>query len=346
MSTDNFSNLTSEAVADRTATADRDVLLSVSDLKMHFPVRRGLLRRTVGHVRAVDGVDFSVRAGETLGLVGESGCGKSTTGRALVRLLEPSGGTVTFEGRDITHMSQGDLRPLRHDIQMVFQDPQSSLNPRRTVASIVAAPLRHARGLGRRPARERALAMLERVGLGSEAADRKPGEFSGGQRQRIGIARALAPRPRFVVADEPVSALDVSIQAQVVNLLADLAEEENLTVLFISHDLGVVRHVADRVALMYLGQIIEVAPRDDFFGGPAHPYGEALLSAVPTVAESRGRERIVLSGDLPDPADPPSGCLFQTRCPDVVGHCREVVPELRAIAPGRTVRCHFPKGFQ
>jgi oligopeptide/dipeptide ABC transporter ATP-binding protein len=231
-------------------------------------------------------------------------------------------------------------------MQMVFQDPFSSLNPRRTVASIVAGPLRHARGLGRRPARERTLAMLDRVGLGAEAAERKPGEFSGGQRQRIGIARALATRPRFVVADEPVSALDVSVQAQVVNLLADLAEEEDLTVLFISHDLGVVRHVADRVALMYLGQIIEVAPRDDFFRGPAHPYGEVLLSAVPTVAGRRGRERIVLGGDLPDPANPPSGCLFQTRCPHVVDHCRKVAPELREIAPGRTVRCHFPKGFQ
>ena len=297
-------------------------------------------------VRAVRDVDLEIYQGETLALVGESGCGKSSLGRALLRIEPAASGELRFLGRDIGRLRGAKLRHARADMQLVFQDPFSSLNPRRTVASIVAAPLRHARGLGRRPARERALAMLERVGLGSEAADRKPGEFSGGQRQRIGIARALAPRPRFVVADEPVSALDVSIQAQVVNLLADLAEEENLTVLFISHDLGVVRHVADRVALMYLGQIIEVAPRDDFFGGPAHPYGEALLSAVPTVAESRGRERIVLSGDLPDPADPPSGCLFQTRCPDVVGHCREVVPELRTIAPGRTVRCHFPKGFQ
>ena len=297
-------------------------------------------------VRAVRDVDLEIYEGETLALVGESGCGKSSLGRALLRIEPAASAELCFLGRDTGRLRGAELRRARADMQMVFQDPFSSLNPRRTVASIVAAPLRHARGLGRRPARERALAMLERVGLGSEAADRKPGEFSGGQRQRIGIARALAPRPRFVVADEPVSALDVSIQAQVVNLLADLAEEENLTVLFISHDLGVVRHVADRVALMYLGQIIEVAPRDDFFGGPAHPYGEALLSAVPTVAESRGRERIVLSGDLPDPADPPSGCLFQTRCPDVVGHCREVVPELRAIAPGRTVRCHFPKGFQ
>ena len=297
-------------------------------------------------VRAVRDVDLEIYQGETLALVGESGCGKSSLGRALLRIEPAASGELRFLGRDIGRLRGAKLRHARADMQLVFQDPFSSLNPRRTVASIVAAPLRHVRGLGRRPARERALAMLERVGLGAEAADRKPGEFSGGQRQRIGIARALAPRPRFVVADEPVSALDVSIQAQVVNLLAELAEEEDLTVLFISHDLGVVRHVADRVALMYLGQIIEVAPRDDFFGGPAHPYGEALLSAVPTVAESRGRERTVLSGDLPDPASPPSGCLFQTRCPDVVGHCREVAPELRAIAPGRTVRCHFPKGFQ
>jgi oligopeptide transport system ATP-binding protein len=297
-------------------------------------------------VRAVRDVDLEIYQGETLALVGESGCGKSSLGRALLRIEPAASGELRFLGRDISRLHGAELRRVRADMQMVFQDPFSSLNPRRTVAGIVADPLRHARGLGRRPARERALAVLERVGLGAEAADRKPGEFSGGQRQRIGIARALAPRPRFVVADEPVSALDVSIQAQVVNLLADLAEEEELTVLFISHDLGVVRHVADRVALMYLGQIIEAAPRDGFFGAPAHPYGEALLSAVPTVAGGRGRERIVLNGDPPDPANPPSGCLFHTRCPDVVDHCRKVAPELRQIAPDRTVRCHFPKGFQ
>ncbi len=297
-------------------------------------------------VRAVRDVDLEIYQGETLALVGESGCGKSSLGRALLRIEPAASGELRFLGRDIGALRGAQLRRARADMQMIFQDPFSSLNPRRTVASIVDAPLRHSRGLGRRAARERALAMLERVGLGAEAADRKPGEFSGGQRQRIGIARALAPRPRFVVADEPVSALDVSIQAQVVNLLADLAEEEDLTVLFISHDLGVVRHVADRVALMYLGQIIEVAPRDDFFRGPAHPYGEALLSAVPTVTDSPGRERIVLGGDLPDPARPPAGCLFQTRCPHAVGQCRTDPPALREVAPGRTVRCHFPKGFQ
>jgi peptide/nickel transport system ATP-binding protein/oligopeptide transport system ATP-binding protein len=297
-------------------------------------------------VRAVRDVDLEIYQGETLALVGESGCGKSSLGRALLRIEPAAAGELRFLGRDIGRLRGAELRRARADMQMVFQDPFSSLNPRRTVAGIVASPLRRARGLGRRDAREQALAALDRVGLGAEAADRKPNEFSGGQRQRIGIARALAPRPRFVVADEPVSALDVSIQAQVVNLLADLTEEEGLTVLFISHDLGVVRHVADRVALMYLGQIIEVAPRDDFFGGPAHPYGEALLSAVPVVEETRGRPRIVLGGDLPDPANPPSGCLFQTRCPHVVDHCRRVAPELRQIATGRTVRCHFPRGSQ
>jgi oligopeptide transport system ATP-binding protein len=297
-------------------------------------------------VRAVRDVDLEIYQGETLALVGESGCGKSSLGRALLRIEPAARGELRFLGRDIGQLRGAELRHARADMQMIFQDPFSSLNPRRTVASIVAAPLRHSRGLGRLGARERALAVLERVGLGAEAADRKPGEFSGGQRQRIGIARALAPRPRFVVADEPVSALDVSIQAQVVNLLADLAEEEGLTVLFISHDLGVVRHVADRVALMYLGQIVEVAPRDGFFAAPAHPYGEALLSAVPTVEGNRGRERILLSGDLPDPANPPGGCLFQTRCPHVVDQCRRVAPELREIAPGRAVRCHFPRGSQ
>jgi oligopeptide transport system ATP-binding protein len=297
-------------------------------------------------VLAVRDVDLEIYPGETLALVGESGCGKSSLGRALLRIEPAASGELRFLGRDIGRLHGAELRRVRADMQMVFQDPFSSLNPRRTVAGIVADPLRHARGLSRGPARERAMALLDRVGLGAEAADRKPGEFSGGQRQRIGIARALAPRPRFVVADEPVSALDVSIQAQVVNLLADLAEEDGLTVLFISHDLGVVRHVADRVALMYLGQIIELAPTDGFFDGPAHPYGEALLSAVPTVADSGGRERIVLSGDPPDPANPPGGCLFHTRCRDVVDHCRKVAPELREIAPGRTVRCHFPKGFQ
>lgn len=299
-------------------------------------------RRTV---RAVRDVDLEIYEGETLALVGESGCGKSTLGRALLQLQQLTAGSVHYYGRDIAGTTGAALRRARADLQMVFQDPFSSLNPRRKVVDIVADPLRHGRGMATAEARARAVEMLTRVGLGEESAGRRPGEFSGGQRQRIGIARALAPSPSFVVADEPVSALDVSVQAQVVNLLAELAEEQHLTVLFISHDLGVVRHVADRVALMYLGEIIEVADRDSFFAGPAHPYGVALLSAVPVIEREPNRERIVLEGELPDPADPPPGCLFSTRCPIATDLCRTTKPELRELSPGRQVRCHFPKGI-
>ncbi|OLL99845.1 Oligopeptide transport ATP-binding protein OppF [Pseudonocardia sp. Ae406_Ps2] len=291
-------------------------------------------------VRAVAGVDLDILEGETLGLVGESGCGKSTLGRALLRAVDPSGGRIHYRGRDITDLTSTRMRPLRGDMQMVFQDPFGSLNPRRTVADIVAEPLLRARGMSRGAAHERVGELLERVGLGRAAGSRRPHEFSGGQRQRIGIARALAPSPRFVVADEPVSALDVSIQAQVINLLTGLTRDEGLTLLFISHDLGVVRHIADRIALMYLGQIIEVAPRGAFFSAPAHPYGEALLSAVPVL--ERTRERIVLSGELPDPAAPPSGCRFRTRCRHAVRRCADEEPALRPIGEGRSVRCHLP----
>ncbi len=291
-------------------------------------------------VHAVAGVDLDVLEGETLGLVGESGCGKSTLGRALLRAVDPAGGRIHYRGRDITDLTSTRMRPLRGDMQMVFQDPFGSLNPRRTVADIVAEPLLRARGMSRAEAGERVGDLLERVGLGRAAGSRRPHEFSGGQRQRIGIARALAPSPRFVVADEPVSALDVSIQAQVINLLTGLIRDEGLTLLFISHDLGVVRHIADRIALMYLGQIIEVAPRDAFFSTPAHPYGEALLSAVPVL--ERTRQRIVLSGELPDPADPPSGCRFRTRCRYAVERCAAEEPALRPVGDGRSVRCHLP----
>jgi peptide/nickel transport system ATP-binding protein/oligopeptide transport system ATP-binding protein len=300
------------------------------------------LRVEYAGVRAVRDVDLEVYEGETLGLVGESGCGKSTLGRAMLRVTEPSAGTIRFLGQDITRLRGTIFRQTRADLQMVFQDPFGSLNPRRTVGDIIAEPLRRARGADRASAERVVADLLDQVGLGREAAARRPHEFSGGQRQRIGIARALASSPRFVVADEPVSALDVSIQAQVINLLGDLARDRGLTMLFISHDLGVVRHIADRVAVMYLGQIIEVAERDPFFAGPAHPYGEALLSCVPTLSRHRERERIALRGELPDPADPPSGCLFHTRCRYAVDECRTTPPQLREVTPGRLVRCHLP----
>ncbi|MEJ3742882.1 oligopeptide/dipeptide ABC transporter ATP-binding protein [Actinomycetes bacterium KLBMP 9797] len=306
-------------------------LLEVSGLRVDF-----------GRTRAVRDVDLEIFEGETLGLVGESGCGKSTLGRTLVRAIDPTAGTIRYLGLDITRLSGTAFRRTRAELQMVFQDPFGSLNPRRRVADIVADPLRRARGASRAAAQVVVDELLERVGLGAEAGARRPHEFSGGQRQRIGIARALAPSPKFIVADEPVSALDVSIQAQVINLLADLIRDRGLTLLFISHDLGVVRHIADRIAVMYLGQIIEVAGRDAFFAGPAHPYSEALLSSVPTVDRSPRRERIELAGEPPDPAAPPSGCAFHTRCRYAVSSCHTDSPSLRPVADGRLVRCHLP----
>jgi oligopeptide/dipeptide ABC transporter ATP-binding protein len=311
-------------------------LLQIEGLRVEFNGDAG--RR----VRAVRDVDLEVYEGETLGLVGESGCGKSTLGRAMLRVTEPTAGTIRFLGLDITRLRGSIFRHTRADLQMVFQDPFGSLNPRRKVADIIAEPLLRARGADRATAARVVDELLDLVGLGPDAAGRRPHEFSGGQRQRIGIARALAPSPRFIVADEPVSALDVSIQAQIINLLSDLARDRGLTMLFISHDLGVVRHIADRVAVMYLGQIIEIADRDSFFAGPAHPYSEALLSSVPTLSRHRERERIVLEGELPDPADPPGGCLYHTRCRYAVDICRTTPPELREVQPGRMARCHLP----
>ncbi|ADI04551.1 oligopeptide/dipeptide ABC transporter, ATPase subunit [Streptomyces bingchenggensis BCW-1] len=311
-------------------------LIEVRGLRVEYPGRAG------GRVQALRDIDLDILQGETLGLVGESGCGKSTLGRALLRVIEPASGRIEFLGSDLTRLRGQQLRRMRAELQMVFQDPFGSLNPRRRIADIVAEPLLRARGATRAEAAEAVADLLDLVGLGAEAGGRRPHEFSGGQRQRIGIARALASSPRFVVADEAVSALDVSIQAQVLNLLSDLVRDRGLTMLFISHDLGVVRHIADRIAVMYLGQIIEIATRDDFFSGPAHPYSSALLSSVPVLRAGEPREQQVLEGELPDPANPPEGCLFRTRCPTAMDQCRTTRPDLHEISPGRRVRCHLP----
>ncbi len=318
-------------------------LVSVRNLKMHFPIYTGLLRRRTGAVKAVDGVSFDIFEGETLGLVGESGCGKSTCGRAVLRLYELTDGSVTIDGTDIASRSPEDLRRIRPTMQMVFQDPQASLNPRMTVQAIIQEPLDEHTTLSRAEKMEKVGALMDAVGLNRRFAGRYPHAFSGGQRQRIGIARALALNPKFIVCDEPIAALDVSIQAQVVNLLEDLQEEFGLTYLFISHDLSMVRHIADRVAVMYLGKIVELAGREALFADPLHPYTKALLSAVPEPDPSRTghTERIILEGDVPSPANPPQGCNFCTRCPEVMPVCREVEPDYQEVRPGRFVACHL-----
>ena len=317
-------------------------LLKVTDLRTHFPVRRGFLRRTVGHVRAVDGVDLHIEQGETLGLVGESGCGKSTLARTLLRLVEPTGGQIVFDGTDITTLRRSRMRRLRSQMQIIFQDPVGSLDPRLKVSEIVAEGLT-VHDKGNRAERERrVLEALERVGLAPETADRYPHEFSGGQRQRIGIARALVLAPRFVIADEPVSALDVSIQSQVLNLLVELKQDLGLTYLFVAHNLAVVGYISNRIAVMYLGKIVEVAPTADLFDNPLHPYTVALLSAIPEPVPGRTAQRIVLTGDVPSPLNPPSGCRFRTRCPIAREICAQAEPPLELKADGHLTACHFP----
>jgi oligopeptide transport system ATP-binding protein len=327
------------------ARANGEVLLSAEHVKKYFPVKKGVfIQHEAARVHAVDDVSFDVRRGETLGLVGESGCGKSTLGRCIVRLHELTDGRVVFEGRDISHLSRNDLRPLRRELQIIFQDPFASLNPRKRVGQIVGAPMR-IHGVGdRAEVRRRVRDLLEVVGLSPEHYNRFPHEFSGGQRQRIGVARALALNPKLVIADEPVSALDVSIQAQVLNLLKDLQEELGLTYIFIAHDLGVVRHVSDRIAVMYLGKIVELSPAEELYTRPIHPYTEALLSAVPIPDpdESAGRERIVLEGDVPSPIDPPPACRFHPRCRYATEICREIEPPLTDYGGGHLAACHHP----
>jgi len=334
----------SAVMKERTAAvgvAPSDALLEVRDLCKHFDVKQGLFGRGGAKVRAVDGVSFWIREGETLGLVGESGCGKSTTGKMILRLTEPTSGTISWRGRQIEKLPASQVRPFRRELQAVFQDPYSSLNPRMRAAEIVAEPLRNFESLPQKQIDERVAALFDRVGLRPDQLVKYPHEFSGGQRQRLGIARALSVQPKLIVCDEPVSALDVSVQAQVINLLIDLQEEFRLSYLFVAHDLAVVEHISHRVAVMYLGKMVEIAPKREIFAAPRHPYTEALLSAVPVPDPTVERKRIILKGDVPSPMKPPSGCRFHTRCPYAEERCKVEEPALREIEPGHFVACHL-----
>jgi len=326
---------------------ENNVLLRVENLVMHFPIYRGVIRRQVGAVHAVDGVSFTVKRGETLGLVGESGCGKSTTGRTVLQLYKPTAGHIVFDGVDLVKLKGEKMRQMRRKLQMIFQDPYASLNPRMTISEIIGEPLIVHNVANAKEIQERVAHLMDIVKLNPAFANRYPHEFSGGQRQRIGVARALALQPSFIVCDEPISALDVSIQAQVINLLEDLQKQFNLTYLFIAHDLSVVRHISDRVAVMYLGMFMEMATRDEIYKSPLHPYSQALLSAVPIpdpVGDSK-RQRTILQGDVPSPVNPPSGCRFRTRCPIAKTICAEQTPEFRELKPGHFVACHFADQF-
>jgi oligopeptide/dipeptide ABC transporter ATP-binding protein len=316
-------------------------VLAVRELAKHFPVHRGLLRTEVAQVKAVDGVTFSIAEGETLCLVGESGCGNSTVGKLILRFIEPTGGSVVLDGVDITQLDEAAMRQHRRHVQMVFQDPYASLNPRLRAGAIVGEPLENFGGLKAAERRDRVAAVLDRVGLRREVMDRFPFEFSGGQRQRLGIARALVVNPRLIIADEPVSALDVSVQAQVLNLLTGLQKEFHLAYLFISHDLGVVEHIGHRVAVMYLGRIVEIARKANIFAQPLHPYSQALIDAAPIPDPRAKRDRLLIEGDVPSPINPPSGCRFHTRCPFAFNRCRTEEPALIEVAPGRSVACHL-----
>lgn len=318
-----------------------DYILEVKDLKQYFPIRGGVFQRTVGWIKAVDGVSFRVKRGETLGIVGESGCGKSTVGRSIMRLYRPTAGQVVFNGDDIGRYSRSQLRRKRVQMQMVFQDPYSSLDPRMTVGDIIGEALIDHKITNRAGARKKIRQTMDACGLPSSCINRYPHEFSGGQRQRIGIARSLALDPSFLICDEPVSALDVSIQSQIINLLSDLQKENHYSYIFISHDLSVVEYISDSVAVMYLGNIVEMAPKDELYSRPMHPYTKALLSAIPVPDPRRKRDRIILTGDIPSPANPPSGCKFRTRCPAACDQCSESVPEYRDMGNGHYVACHF-----